>query len=317
MNHLESSFTGKNSLWRYFIMIVTVFTASNTIGALPLLITIGSRTVSDPGMLEKMSANPADLSPLGIDPNLSLLMMLFPFLVSLAVFVILIKPLNGRTLMQIVNGTGNFRCKRFFISSLVWLIVSAIYLVVSLKIDPSNFSLNNISGTLILLVIISVLLIPFQTAFEEIIFRGYMMQGFAVLAKNRWIPLVMTSLLFALIHGLNPEVKEFGFFTMMPQYLLFGLIFGIITILDDGIEAAMGAHAANNAFLCIMITNKNSALQTQAIFEQHTIHPWSEFVSMLFMGILVIGILKMVFKWNRFSALFEKIAPQPGDIQMP
>ncbi len=298
-------------------MIVTVFTASNTIGALPLLITIGSRTVSDPGMLEKMSANPADLSPLGIDPNLSLLMMLFPFLVSLAVFVILIKPLNGRTLMQIVNGTGNFRCKRFFISSLVWLIVSAIYLVVSLKIDPSNFSLNNISGTLILLVIISVLLIPFQTAFEEIIFRGYMMQGFAVLAKNRWIPLVMTSLLFALIHGLNPEVKEFGFFTMMPQYLLFGLIFGIITILDDGIEAAMGAHAANNAFLCIMITNKNSALQTQAIFEQHTIHPWSEFVSMLFMGILVIGILKMVFKWNRFSALFEKIAPQPGDIQMP
>ena len=76
------------------------------------------------------------------------------------------------------------------------------------------------------------------------------------IVKNRWFPLIMTSILFGLMHGLNPEVKEFGLLTMMPQYILFGLIFGIITILDDGIEAAMGAHAANNIFLCIMVTNK-------------------------------------------------------------
>ncbi len=78
----------------------------------------------------------------------------------------------------------------------------------------------------------------------------------------------MTSLLFALMHGLNPEVKEYGFLNMMPQYILFGLIFGTITILDDGVEAAMGAHTANNVFLCIMVTNKSSALQTAAYYKQ-------------------------------------------------
>ena len=102
------------------------------------------------------------------------------------------------------------------------------------------------------------------------------MQGFTALLRNRLFPLIMTSLLFALMHGLNPEVKEYGFLTMMPQYILFGLIFGIITILDDGVEAAIGAHTANNAFLCIMVTTKSSALQTAALYEQYSIHPWIE-----------------------------------------
>jgi len=298
-------------------MIVTVFAASNTIGALPLLISIGSRTTSDPDLLEKISSNPGDLTPLGIDSNLTLLMMLFPFIVSLVVFAFLIKPLNGRTLMQVINGTGKFRWKRFFISAMVWLIASAIYLTVSMKIDPSNFTLNNTTATLFLLALISLIFIPFQAAFEEVIFRGYLMQGFSLQIKNRFFPLFMSSLLFGLMHGLNPEVKEFGFWIMMPQYVLFGLVFGIITILDDGIEAAMGAHAANNIFLCIMVTNKSSALQTPALYEQLTINPWQEFVSMIFMGLIVIGILKMVFRWKSFSVLFESIVPWKSEVYIP
>ena len=127
----------------------------------------------------------------------------------------------------------------------------------------------------------------------------------------------MTSILFALIHGPNPEVKEYGFWTMMPQYVLFGFIFGIITILDDGIEAAMGAHAAHNAFLCIMVTNKASALQTPALFEQHNVYPWTELITMLIMGILIISILKYLFKWGSFSILYSKVEAKNPGIQMP
>ena len=90
---------------------------------------------------------------------------------------------------------------------------------------------------------------------------------------------------------------------MMPQYILFGLIFGIITILDDGIEAAMGAHTANNIFLCIMVTNKSSALQTPALYEQHNIYPWIEFGALLVVGIVFIFILKIIFRWKDFSIL--------------
>lgn len=133
------------------------------------------------------------------------------------------------------------------------------------------------------------------------------MQGFAAMIRNRWFPIIMTSVLFGLMHSLNPEVKEFGFFTMIPQYIVFGLIFGIITIFDDGIEAAMGAHAANNIFLCIMVTNESSALQTPALYEQFRIHPWSEFVALVISGIVFIIILKSIFKWDKFSLLFQKI----------
>jgi len=136
------------------------------------------------------------------------------------------------------------------------------------------------------------------------------MQGFAVLLRNRFLPLIITSVLFALMHGLNPEVKEFGFWTMMPYYTLFGLIFGMMTLLDDGIEAAIGAHAANNVFLCILVTNEFSALQTPALFEMHEMYPWVELISMIVTGVLVIGILKKLFGWKDFSLLYGNV----GDI---
>jgi len=307
MNHLEASFSGKNAFWRYFVMVAALFAITNTIGAIPLIIAMGIKSAADPGIITRLAENPGDLSILGMDPNLYLLALLFPFLVGLAAFFLLVRPLNGRSFFQIINGTGSFRWSRFFISGLVWILVSVIYLIVYLKVDAANFIINNKSLSLIPLVLISLLLIPVQASFEEILFRGYLMQGFAHLVRSRWFPLLMTSILFALMHALNPEVKEFGFLAMMPQYLLFGLIFGLMTILDDGVEAAMGAHTANNAFLCIMVTNESSALQTPALFKQMEINPWTDLVSMLFMGIVVIFILKMIFRWGGLSVLFEKI----------
>ena len=143
------------------------------------------------------------------------------------------------------------------------------------------------------------------------------MQGFAAMLRNRWFPLIMTSVLFGLMHAFNPEVREFGFLTMMPQYILFGLIFGVITILDDGIEAAMGAHTANNIFLCIMVTNKSSALQTPALYEQHNIYPWAEFTGLLFTGIAFVLILKIIFGWEDFSLLFREVKVEKTVNQIP
>ncbi|MDX9930882.1 MAG: CPBP family intramembrane glutamic endopeptidase [Bacteroidales bacterium] len=316
MNHLESSFIGKNSFWRYLIMVVAIFAATNTIGALPLLISIGAGAVKDPALIGKLSENPNDLSVLGIDPNIYLLEMLFPFIIGLIAFVLLIKPLNGRSLAQVINGSGKFRWKRLVISAAVWVLLSTVYLFVSLKLDPGNYSLNNVSRTLVPLIIISVLLIPFQAAWEEIIFRGYLMQGFAVWMRNRWMPVIATSVLFALMHIINPEIKEYGFWNMMPQYLLFGLIFGVITVLDDGIEAAIGAHAANNIFLSIMVTSKGSALQTPAVYEQHEYFPMTEFLMMLVMAILFLTALKLIFRWKDLSLLAGKVEPEEQVLQI-
>jgi membrane protease YdiL (CAAX protease family) len=104
---------------------------------------------------------------------------------------------------------------------------------------------------------------------------------------------------------------------MMPQYLVFGLIFGLVTILDDGIEAAMGAHAANNIFLCIMVTHRSSALQTPALFEQQNIYPWTELAGLVVSGILFVLILRRIFKWDDFPVIFRKVNTSEIKSQIP
>jgi len=298
-------------------MFAVILIATNTVGAIPLLIGYITKAASDPSIVSEIAENPNDLGVLGLDPNIGLFMMLFPFLIGLFTYIILVKPLNNRTFKLTVNGTGTFRWNRFLVSALVWTILSAAYFLIYLKLDPSNFSLKNTSVTLVPLIAISLIFMPFQAAFEEVLFRGYLMQGFVVLLRNRWFPLVITSVLFGLMHAFNPEVKEFGFFSMMPQYILFGLIFGIVTIFDDGIEAAIGAHAANNIFICILVTHESSALQTPAVYEQQNVYPATEFAALLVTGIIFLVILKIIFKWGSYSLVLSSVEPKPEPDQSP
>lgn len=316
MNHLESSFTGKNGLWRYVVMIASVFIVANTIGALPLIIAISARSVTDPSAVGELASDPTNLSLLGLDPLAAFAMMIFPFIAALSAYALLIRPLNSRSFRITMNGTVTIRWNKMFISAIIWLLLLTIYFLIFLKIDPQNFSVNNTSSSIILLFLLSLLLIPFQAALEEIVFRGYLMQGFTVLTGNRWFPLFITSALFGFMHSFNPEVKDYGFLTMIPQYILFGLIFGIITVLDDGIEAAIGAHAVNNIFLSIMVTHKSSVLQTPALFEQHDYSPWAEFTGLLIMGSLFVVILKVAFRWKAFSLVFSRVEPVSTENQV-
>ncbi|HCI55850.1 MAG TPA: hypothetical protein DFI01_07990 [Bacteroidales bacterium] len=56
-----------------------------------------------------------------------------------------------------------------------------------------------------------------------------------------------------------------------------------------------------------MVTNKNSAIQTPAVFEQLAIHPWAEFAGLLISTVVFLIILKYLFKWRSFNVLFSKI----------
>jgi membrane protease YdiL (CAAX protease family) len=309
MKHLEAAFNGKNSAWRYIVLIFMVFLAANSIGAIPMIAGLAVRSVSDPEALGRVAANNNDLGALGFDPNITLIMLLFPSLAGLIAFILLIKPLNSRTIFQTINGGSSIRWKRIFISGTVWIVFSAIYLAAYKGLDPSNFRLNNTSVSLVYLILISLLLIPFQASLEEVIFRGYLMQGLAILSRNRWAPVIITSVLFGILHAWNPEIKEFGFFTMMPQYVMFGLLFGIITVLDDGIEIAMGAHIANNAFLSITVTNSSSILQTPAVYEQLHIEPWLEFAALVLTAIAFFFVMKHIFEWNKPGILIQKVEP--------
>lgn len=303
---LAAPFSGKNAFWRYFIGIITPFLASNLIGALPLVAIMMTNTVD--GIIPQKGSMP-DFEAMGINLNVGFALTVFPFILAFIAIIALVKPLHERNFSTVLNGGRKTRWGRIFFSALVWIAISLVWMIYSLKTDPGNFRLNNTTNSLIVLAVLALVMIPFQAAFEEILFRGYLMQGIAVWTRNRWLPILITSVLFGLMHGLNPEVKQYGFLTMMPQYIFFGLVFAVLTMFDDGIEVAIGAHAANNIFLSVLVTHSDMALQTPAMYEQLEIYPWKEFSGLVVMSVVFVIIMAMVYRWKDLRRLYARITP--------
>jgi membrane protease YdiL (CAAX protease family) len=279
-------------------MLVALLLAANTIGSIPLLFFYFRAVLTDQSISAEITQNPTDLTVLGVDPITALVLMLVPFVVVFIAYALLIKPLNERTFLQTITGAGSFRWGRCISGAFFWAVISAAYLLLYIGLEPDNFRLNNSGSSLIPLILVTMALIPFQAGSEEIVMRGYLLQGFYRLLPRKWFPLIMTSVIFGLLHAFNPEVRDFGFMIMMPHYILFGLVFGISTILDDGAEIAIGAHTSNNIFLSIMVTHKSSALQTPALYEQINIFPWIEFTGLFVMSMLFLAVLGRKYSWN-------------------
>lgn len=105
--------------------------------------------------------------------------------------------------------------------------------------------------------IVIVILTPLQAAGEEFAFRGYLMQAFGGLFDNRAAAVLLSSLLFALAHGIGQDLPIF------VDRLAFGLVAGALVILTGGLEAGIAMHVLNNflAFgLALAFTDMASAL---------------------------------------------------------
>ena len=65
---------------------------------------------------------------------------------------------------------------------------------------PEDYVYNFEFDRFIILAAIAILLVPLQTSFEEYMFRGYFMQGIGNLVRNKFVPLIITSVAFGLLH---------------------------------------------------------------------------------------------------------------------
>ena len=128
------------------------------------------------------------------------------------------------------------------------------------------------------------------------------MQGFSKLANNRFFALFMTSVIFGGMHLANPEVQELGYITMV-FYISTGFFLGIITLMDDGTELALGFHAANNLITAILVTADWTALQTNSVLKD--ISEPSMSYEVLAPVIIVYPILILIFakryKWTNWK----------------
>ena len=208
-----------------------------------------------------------DFSLIGIDSNLGLALIILSFIGGLAALVLVVKFLHEKQFKDIITTHSNIRWSKVFYAFGLWMLLSAVAETVFYYNDTANYTFQFNLELFIPLVLVSLLLMPFQTSFEEIFIRGYLMQGIGLIGIFRVVPLIITSLIFGTLHIMNPEIESFGLGIMMVFYIGFGLLLGIITLMDDGLELPFGIHAANNIYASIFVTYAGSALQTTAVFK--------------------------------------------------
>jgi membrane protease YdiL (CAAX protease family) len=311
MNFLERALVGKNEWWKYLVVFLVGYIGAQIIGGILFPVVIIIKVLTDGGDISQISANLNNLSALDISNNLEMLINMFPFVVWLLLSVVMVKMLHNRTFSETVNGLKKIRWSRIVTGIAVWGIISLVFMTISFLIDRENYVLQFDAAKFIPLLIIALIFIPLQTTTEEFIFRGYFTQGIGSKTRNRWLALIIPAVLFGLLHIFNPEVKMFGFWLMMPQYILFGLFFGLTSILDDGIEIAMGMHFVNNFLTLLVVTQPSSALQTDAIFKINNYNPtfW-DILAFILIAAIAIFIFYKKYKWD-FSIMNKKVALEP------
>lgn len=311
MRHLERALDGQNQIWKYIVLFLVAFLGGQMIGSIPLISVLGYKIVTAGSIGHVSPENMMDLSSFGISSNLGLALMLVTFIGIFSAFALLVKPFHKRTVIETVNGRNHIRKDRIAMGILVWGILLLVNLGITLlTVQEGEMEMQFNLAQFIPLLFIVLFLMPFQTTVEEILFRGYLTQGIAAHTRSRWAALISVSLLFGLMHIANPEVREFGFWLSMPQYVLMGLLLGLVSILDDGIEIAIGIHFANNAFSALFVTYRASVLQTDAVFKLNKVNPELDLLFLSMAAIVAVFVFAKIYQWN-LAVMNQKVNATP------
>ena len=240
-----------------------------------------------------------------------------------AAFVLLVGPLSAmclglffwvkfihqQSLRSFTTSRPKVDWKRIFFAFSLWGIFIVATILISYYSSPENYIYNFKPIPFLIFLFLALILIPLQTSFEEYFFRGYLMQGLGLATKSRWFPFVFTSIAFGLMHIANPEVGKMGYIILI-YYVGTGFFLGILTLMDEGLELALGFHAANNLFGALLLTSDWSAFQTHSVFKD-VAEPSAGF-DVILPVFVVFPILLFIFSrkyaWNNWKEkLFGKL----------
>lgn len=306
--YLLKAFEGRNDWWRYLLGLVIIF-AFYFIGQVPLyfLIMYRFQTQSDfnyDTIREFESTMNFDL--LGVSNNVGLGLLLSMFIFAMIGLYLVVTKLHSKRFLSLVVPSNVINWRKIGFGFVMWLILGMLMEFCFYLQHPENYTLAFNLSAFIPLLIICLLILPIQTSFEELVFRGYLMQGFYYFSKSKWLVLVVTTLLFALVHGTNPEVHKYGFLTMMSYYLVAGAFLALITIVDDSLELALGVHAATNFFSAVFLTYEGSVLNTDSMFKTHQIDPGTMTIGFGVIAIIFYLICAKKYKWSALSKVFRQ-----------
>jgi membrane protease YdiL (CAAX protease family) len=287
MEYSEAARLGRNDWWRYvlgvaFIAFATIFVGGLPLGAAVVYVTLDGNPATD--------VNLTNGALIGIHPAISLAVTLFPFIMAFLAILITVQFLHHRPAASLVAPGRPIRWGRMGQGFGFWLVVAAVITVVEAVIFPGRYSLTFDPGRLLPFAVVAVLVFPIQSSAEELFFRGYLLQGLGRLT-GQWLLLAgLTGLVFALLHIENPEVGA-EFWLVMAFYFVFGVALALITLRDNGLELALGVHAANNLFTALVANFKGSAVESPSIFTAAGFTPWYSLVT----TVIGLGVMYLVF----------------------
>lgn len=286
----------KINLWTYLVIPVLFL-------GLMVYNYISTEGVDTASMIDQMNKM--------IGVNGTFVMLVSPLAFMLLIVLFYNKFIQNNTLRVLTTSRTKIDWKRVFFSFGLWSLITIITTVVSYYNAPEDFVVNFKPEKFAVFLVLAILLVPLQTSFEEYLFRGHMLQGLGLATKTRWIPLVVTSFLFGIMHIANPEVEKLGLIIMF-YYIGTGLFLGILTLMDEGLELALGFHAANNLVGALLVTSDWSAFQTYSILKDVS-EPSANiqiFIPILVIFPILLYIFAIKYKWSNWKEkLFGTIKP--------
>ena len=258
--YIEQAYKGKTEWWRYLVGLVFIFLAWQLFGGIPL-----AAALLLEGGLEVFSLSQGEM--LGIlDSNYAFFLLLLSFAVGLGALFLVVKFLHRQSITQATTSRKKVDWGRVLFGFSIIALFTIVTTLIDYNSNTEDYLWNFDPVPFTILVIIAVIMVPLQTSFEEYLFRGYLMQGLGVLSRNRWVPLLITSVIFGGMHIFNPEVAKLGYIIMV-YYIGTGLLLGIMTLMDEGMELALGFHAGNNLIGAMLVTADWTAFQTNSLLK--------------------------------------------------
>ena len=309
MNYIQQAYKGKKEWYHWMLTLFVVFVGWQFVGVIPLFVVASMHSAS---MSELVNSVKDNFMTLGIDNNLFLFLMILMFIFGLISLFVSVNFIHKRNFTALVTSRESIDWKRFWFGFILWGIIATVVIILGIFISPENYVWNFKLVPFFTLLAVSFLFLPFQTSFEELLFRGYFMQGIGILARNRWLPLILTSVCFGLLHAANPEVQKLGSISMV-FYIGTGLFYGMTTLMDEGTELSLGLHAVNNIIAAIFVTTNWTVFQTDALYVD-TSEPsvgWEMFFPVFVLYPLMLFIFSRKYGWKNW---IEKLS---GKIEEP
>ena len=251
--YLDLALQGRNTWWRYALGLVTIAFFWLVLGYAPYLFLVGAGVETGP-LLDFVAIN----------------FSIFMMLAGLAVTVRLI---HKRPLRSLVTYEARVDWRRAGRGALVWAAVATVIVVVEHLLFPGRYYLSFDPERFLPFLAAVLVLTPIQATAEELVFRGYAMQGLGFLTRRPLLIAVASSLIFTVPHLLNPEVHLHGALIMAANYFVIGMLLATITLRDGRLELAIGLHAVNNVLLALVANYEGSALMTESIFTARDLDP--------------------------------------------